>query len=100
LCRGGTIEDFRGCGVVEVVGSPTSTPVSSLFLCILSTSQLDPLIATAVSSVLPNFGTYTNRVIYIVSIDECWWLTPGVLATQEAELRRIMVQSQPRQIVL
>jgi hypothetical protein len=28
-----------------------------------------------------------------------WWLTPGILATQEAEIRRIMVQSQPRQIV-
>jgi hypothetical protein len=27
------------------------------------------------------------------------WLTPVFLATQEAEIRRIMVQSQPRQIV-
>jgi hypothetical protein len=26
-------------------------------------------------------------------------LTPVILATQEAEIRRIMVQSQPRQIV-
>jgi hypothetical protein len=29
-----------------------------------------------------------------------WWLTPVILATQEAEIRRIMVRSQPRQIVL
>jgi hypothetical protein len=29
-----------------------------------------------------------------------WWLTPVILATQEAEIRRILVRSQPRQIVL
>jgi hypothetical protein len=28
-----------------------------------------------------------------------WWLTPIMLATQEAEMRRIRVQSQHRQIV-
>jgi hypothetical protein len=28
-----------------------------------------------------------------------WWLMPGILATQKAEVRRITVQSQPRQIV-
>jgi hypothetical protein len=27
------------------------------------------------------------------------WLTPGILATQEAEIRRMVVQSQPGQIV-
>jgi hypothetical protein len=28
-----------------------------------------------------------------------WWLTPAVPATQEAETRRILVQSQPPKIV-
>jgi hypothetical protein len=29
-----------------------------------------------------------------------WWVMPVILATQEADIRRILVQSQPRQIVL
>jgi hypothetical protein len=31
---------------------------------------------------------------------ERWWFTSVILPTQEAEIRRIMVQSQPGQIVL
>jgi hypothetical protein len=30
---------------------------------------------------------------------ECWWLTPVILATQEAECRRIVVEGQAGQIV-
>jgi hypothetical protein len=29
----------------------------------------------------------------------CWWLTPVILPTQEAEIRRIKVKSQPGQTV-
>jgi hypothetical protein len=29
----------------------------------------------------------------------CWWLTPVILATQEGEIRRIKIQSQPRETV-
>jgi hypothetical protein len=28
-----------------------------------------------------------------------WWLMPVILAAQEAEIRRTVIQSQPRQIV-
>jgi hypothetical protein len=31
---------------------------------------------------------------------EHWWLMPVILATPEAQIWRIMVQSQPRQIVV
>jgi hypothetical protein len=36
----------------------------------------------------------------MTTIAKCWWLTPIILATQEAEIRRVVVQSQPGQIVL
>jgi hypothetical protein len=34
------------------------------------------------------------------SLSGRWWLKPVILATQEVEIRRITVRSQPRQIVL
>jgi hypothetical protein len=39
------------------------------------------------------------RKIVILKSLSCQWLTPVILATQEADIRRIMVQSQPRQMV-
>jgi hypothetical protein len=30
------------------------------------------------------------------NVARCWWLTPVILATQEAEIRRIMLHSQPQ----
>jgi hypothetical protein len=34
------------------------------------------------------------------ALARCWWLMPVILVTQEAEIRRIVVQSQPGQIVV
>jgi hypothetical protein len=34
------------------------------------------------------------------ALARCWWLTPVILATQEAEIRRIMVQSQLSRIMV
>jgi hypothetical protein len=35
---------------------------------------------------------------FLLSV-RCWWLMPVILAIQEAEIRRITVPSQARQIV-
>jgi hypothetical protein len=35
----------------------------------------------------------------VMCLVTCWWLTPVILATQEAEIRRITVRSQLGQIV-
>jgi hypothetical protein len=41
-----------------------------------------------------------NRIGTIkVVLAGCWWLTPVILATLEAEIRRIVIQSQTGQIV-
>jgi hypothetical protein len=42
---------------------------------------------------------YLALLIIITKSARHQWLTPVILAAQEAEIRRIMVQSQPRQIV-
>jgi hypothetical protein len=39
---------------------------------------------------------YAKNLKYLVG---CQWLTPIILATQEGDSTRIIVQSQPRQIV-
>jgi hypothetical protein len=39
------------------------------------------------------------RMVIIKNTSRCRWLAPEILATQEAEIRRIVVQSQPGQTV-
>jgi hypothetical protein len=40
-----------------------------------------------------------EHLLRIVGSAQHWWLTPEILTTQEAEVRRIVVQSQTGQIV-
>jgi hypothetical protein len=41
-----------------------------------------------------------NTACCLLTIGKKKWLMPGILSTQEAEIKRIVVQSQPGQIVL
>jgi hypothetical protein len=43
-----------------------------------------------------------HKYMQIIKLNLSWcqWLTPVILATQEAEITRTTLQSQPRQIIL
>jgi hypothetical protein len=53
-------------------------------------------------NVLINITVFLFWIIFLRFITRAGhrWLTPVIIATQEAEIRRIMVQSQPGQAVL
>jgi hypothetical protein len=46
---------------------------------------------------MPNPKGFIPRKIVLVA--RCWWLTPVIVDIWEAEIGRITVQDQPRQIV-
>jgi hypothetical protein len=46
------------------------------------------------------FNILSTLYLKITYFAQCQWLTLVILVTQEAEIRMISVQSQPRQIVL
>jgi hypothetical protein len=71
-----------------------SIPSISLSLC----SAL-PFAASLLSTVTATSPFPWPHFQLICILTRCWWLTPVILATQEAEIRRIAVWSQPRQIV-
>jgi hypothetical protein len=52
---------------------------------------------------VPAYSSVVKTIIIIIIIITQWagsqWLTPVVLATQEAEIRKTAVQSQPGQFV-
>jgi hypothetical protein len=55
---------------------------------------------TSINNYFPNRILVVQELYYIYKLlARCWWLTPVILETQEAEIRRIAVQSQSRQIV-
>jgi hypothetical protein len=40
-----------------------------------------------------------NMTCHKTILTRCWWLSPVILATQETDIRRLAVQSQPGKIV-
>jgi hypothetical protein len=67
--------------------------------------QISLLIFSFLGFCLKLFWIYRSSLEELISwkcwtfLAGCWWLTPVILATQEAEVRRITFQSQPGQIV-
>jgi hypothetical protein len=55
-------------------------------------SSILKLTETSCRTALDSYSKFKRKA-------RCWWLTPVILVTQEAEIRRITVPSQPRQIV-
>jgi hypothetical protein len=58
--------------------------------------QQVPRRAVALSGISARDKTHSLSKIHEA---RCQWLTPVIMAIQEAEIRRIVVQRQPRQIV-
>jgi hypothetical protein len=50
-------------------------------------------------TVLFYFSVFVFWPLSIARLTGCQWLMPVILAIQEAEIRRITVQDQPRKIV-
>jgi hypothetical protein len=46
------------------------------------------------------WSSFSNEMLLRKFLTGCWWLTPVIPASQETEIRRIVVQSQPGQKVL
>jgi hypothetical protein len=56
-------------------------------------------IHTLFFSMVPELYPNQEGQLRVFNIARCWWLMPIILATQEAEIRRIIVQSQQGQLV-
>jgi hypothetical protein len=49
--------------------------------------------------IVSNYEAYLVISVKTFNLAGCWWLTLAILATQKVEIRRILVRSQPSQIV-
>jgi hypothetical protein len=66
-------------------------------------TELRCAFAESSSQLLRAFKLLNNRILSTTKTDKtagCQWLTPVILAIRKAEISRISVQGQPRQIVL